>query len=392
MQFIRQSKTEITYSLWDSSCSKSVCSFGGIRNCTGSEEDDEDGDYTGLINPRKTRAYRQKTATLSDTTLETQSVRSNQDRIPEDKGQSDARHPEMIPQFRNQQNFPAIVSTKEWNPKQPPTFNGKYKEDDYRWIGYMKNILTFMQGTPEQEVKYAATYLRGAAHEWWEIFIKQEVYPTNWTQLFQALLKTFGSPIRAKKAQMQLMSIKQGKRKMRDYTVEFQTLMDRLSSYDENWMINIFIWGLQPHIARSVSAAQPEPVLGAINVAESIDYALKTSQKNHPTGNLRSKEGRNPKQSRISGRKSGVIQNRNFAGNFQDSGNPQRMCYIEASVGDGLRQQFSTQRFDGHKKRNTVQQQHFSSQCTLWAQKGRRKDCFIEKSFNYLERSLYFPK
>ena len=121
----------------------------------GSEEDDEHGDYTGLINPRKTRAYRQKTATLSDTMLETQSVRSNQDKIPEDKGQSDARHPEMIPQFRNQQNFPAIVSTKEWNPKQPPTFNGKFKEDVYRWIGYMKNILTFMQGTPEREVKYA---------------------------------------------------------------------------------------------------------------------------------------------------------------------------------------------------------------------------------------------
>ena len=258
------------------------------------------------MNPRKTRAFRQNTATLSDTMLETQSIRSNQDRIPEDKGQSDARHPEMIPQFRRQQNFPAIVSTKEWNPKQPPTFNGKFKEDVYRWIGYMKNILTFMQGTPEQEVKYAATYLRGAAHEWWEIFIKQEGYPTNWTQLSQALLKRFGSPIRAKKAQVQLMSIKQGKRKMRDYTVEFQTLMDRLPSYDENWMINIFIWGLQPHIARSVSAAQPETVLGAINVAESIDYALKTSQKNHLTGNLRSKEGRNPKQSRISGRKSGV--------------------------------------------------------------------------------------
>ena len=377
---VHQSSRAENCSLSDSPRPKSptVCGIPVVQNqyavleeseiVPGSEEDDEDGDYTGLINPRKTRAYRQKTATLSDTMLETQSVRSNQDKIPEDKGQSDARHPEMIPQFRNQQNFPAIVSTKEWNPKQPPTFNGKFKEDVYRWIGYMKNILTFMQGTPEQEVKYAATYLRGAAHEWWEIFIKQEGYPTNWTQLSQALLKRFGSPIRAKKAQVQLMSIKQGKRKMRDYTVEFQTLMDRLPSYDENWMINIFIWGLQPHIARSVSAAQPETVLGAINVAESIDYALRTSQKNHLTGNLRSKKGRNLKQSRTSGRKSGGIQNRNFAGKFQDSGNPQRMCDMEASVGEGLRRQFSTQRFDGHRKRNTVQQQHFSSQCTLWAQ------------------------
>ena len=63
----------------------------------------------------------------------------------------------------------------------------------------MKNILTFMQGTPEQEVKYAATYLRGAAHEWWEIFIKQEGYPSNRTQLCQALLTRFGSPYSFKK-------------------------------------------------------------------------------------------------------------------------------------------------------------------------------------------------
>ena len=224
---------------------------------SGSEEYDKDGDYTGLINPRKTRAYMQKTATLSDTILETQSVRSDQDRIPDDKGQSDARHPKMTSQFGKQQNFPAIVSTKEWNPKQPPTFNGKVKEDVYRWIGYIRNILTFMQGTPEQEIKYASTCLRGAAHEWWEVFIKQEGYPSNWTQLSQALLKGLGSPIRAKNAQVQLMSIKQGKRKMRDYTVDFQTLMDRLPSCDGNWMINIFIWGLQSHIARSVSAAQP---------------------------------------------------------------------------------------------------------------------------------------
>ena len=64
----------------------------------------------------------------------------------------------MISQSRRQQNSPAIVSTEEWDPKQPPTFNGKVKEDVYRWIGYMKNILTFMQVTLEQEVKYAATY------------------------------------------------------------------------------------------------------------------------------------------------------------------------------------------------------------------------------------------
>ena len=82
-----------------------------------SEEDDEDCDYTGLINPRRIRAYREKIATLSDTMLETQSVRFIQDRIPEDKRQSGRRHQEMISQSRRQQNFPVTVSITEWNPK-----------------------------------------------------------------------------------------------------------------------------------------------------------------------------------------------------------------------------------------------------------------------------------
>ena len=64
----------------------------------------------------------------------------------------------------------------------------------------MKNILIFMQGTPEQEVNYVAKYLRGATHEWWEIYIRQEGYPRNWTQLSQAVLKRFSSRIRAQKA------------------------------------------------------------------------------------------------------------------------------------------------------------------------------------------------
>ena len=107
--------------------SPTVCGISVVRNqyavleeseiVPGPEEDDEDGDYTELTNPRKTRAYRQKTATLSDTMPDTQSVRSNQDRILEDKKQSDARHTERISKYRRQQNFLAIVSTKRMESK-----------------------------------------------------------------------------------------------------------------------------------------------------------------------------------------------------------------------------------------------------------------------------------
>ena len=275
---------------------------------------------------------------------------------------SGARQPKNdIPQAGKQRNLSAVLSTKEWNPKQSPTFHGKCKKDVCRWIGYIKNILKFMQGTPEQEVNYVATYLRGAAHEWWEIYIRQEGYPRNWTQLSQALLKRFSSPIRAQKAQALVMSIKQGKRKMRDYTVEFQTLMDRLHSYDENWMDNIFICGLQPHIARSLSAAQPTTILEAINVAESIDNVLRASQKNRLTCSLRSKEGKNLKQSWRSSKKYGSIQDRNFARKSQCSGEIRKMHDIEVSNGQGSMQQNSIQGFDSQRMGSTVQHQNSSS-------------------------------
>ena len=72
---------------------------------------------------------------------------------------------------------------------------------------------------------------------------------------------------------------------MRDYSNEFQSLLCRLPSYDEKWMINLFIWGLQPHIAKSVSLQYPNTVTKAIKYAETADAALRASQKPYVTGN-----------------------------------------------------------------------------------------------------------
>ena len=80
------------------------------------------------------------------------------------------------------------------------------------------------------------------------------------------------------------MDIKQGKRKMAEYTAEFQALLNRLPSYDEPWMIDIFIWGLQPHIARIVSISRPKTVVEAMTMAEEIDHAIRASQKCHLMG------------------------------------------------------------------------------------------------------------
>ena len=149
----------------------------------------------------------------------------------------------------------------------------------------MRNYLTFVECSEKQKVAFISTFLREAAHEWLLLHEKENGTPKNWKDLTQALIKRFGSNIRAQEAQMALMKISQGKRKMRDYSNEFQSLLCRLPSYDEKWMINLFIWGLQPHIAKSVGLQYPNTVTEAIKYAETADAALRASQKPYVTGN-----------------------------------------------------------------------------------------------------------
>ena len=107
-----------------------------------------------------------------------------------------------------QENIPLLQQTIEVKPRSPPTYNGKFREDVSRWISYMGNYLTFIQGTPDQQVKFAATYLRGPAFEWWDHYVKESGYPTDWTVMSNALKKRFGSPFRAKEAQAKIMNIR----------------------------------------------------------------------------------------------------------------------------------------------------------------------------------------
>ena len=74
------------------------------------------------------------------------------------------------------------------------------------------------------------------------------------------------------------MSITQGQRLVRDYASQFETLLGRLDSYDESMMLNQFIWGLQPELARSVSLHYPKSIAQAVSLAETAELAVKASK------------------------------------------------------------------------------------------------------------------
>ena len=103
--------------------------------------------------------------------------------------------------------------------------------------------------------------------------------PRDWAQLSTALLERFGSNIRSQEAQIQLMSISQGTRPVREYASQFETLLGRLDSYDESTLLNQFLWGLQLELARSISLHYPKSIAQAVSLAETTELAVKASRR-----------------------------------------------------------------------------------------------------------------
>ena len=168
----------------------------------------------------------------------------------------------------------------QWRPKEPPCYYGRSTEDVHMWTSLVRHYLTFMGGSDAQQVAYAVTLLRDSAHEWYIAYEKKHhQMPRDWAQLSTALLERFGSNIRSQEAQSQLMSISQGTRPVREYASQFETLLGRLESYDEAMLLNQFVWGLQPELARSVSLHYPKSIAQAVSLAETTELAVKASRR-----------------------------------------------------------------------------------------------------------------
>ena len=114
-------------------------------------------------------------------------------------------------------------------------FTSNTSDDVYLWTSLVRQYLVFMNGTVRQEVAFIATLLRGAAYKWYRGYEQRNGNkpPQDWSTLQQAILDRFGSNIRAQEAHAKLLAISQGKRSVRDYTLEFEMLLGRLSTRDE---------------------------------------------------------------------------------------------------------------------------------------------------------------
>ena len=102
----------------------------------------------------------------------------------------------------------------------------------------------------------------------------------------------------SQEGQSTLMTISQGQRLVWDYASQFETLLGRLDSYDESMMLNQFIWGLQPELARSVSLQYPKSIAQAVSLAETTELAVKASRRPvGKSGSSGTNQSRGPSQS-----------------------------------------------------------------------------------------------
>ena len=184
--------------------------------------------------------------------------------------------------FHNSGNQTPLAQNKSfpnvtWRPKEPQVFSGKNAEDVHSWTEVVSHYFMFMQGTPQQEVAYAATLLRANAHDWFMAYLRknQGRYPRDWATMSAALVDRFGSRLRDRQALAELMVMRQNRRNVREFAADFENCVGKLTSSDENTLMQMFLWALDKDLAEKVALAHPKSLQSAISIAEDLELAVR---------------------------------------------------------------------------------------------------------------------
>ena len=109
------------------------------------------------------------------------------------------------------------------------------------------------------------------------------------------MIARFGNDTKPQQAQSTLMSMQQGKTESaHDYALRFETVLEKIPHYDESWIQNLFIWGLQPHLATQVNIQNPSTLNRAIRLAKKADVAARMSRRPGPSGSSGVPQKKNP--------------------------------------------------------------------------------------------------
>ena len=109
-----------------------------------------------------------------------------------------------------------------------------------------------------------------------------------------------------------LMNIKQRKEEStHDFISRFEAELDKVDTYDESWVLRMFIWGLPQDQAMLVSQGRPKHLTEAFQLARDIALAAQMARRPGTSGRAEgssSQKGQGRGQSKFSGQHSGTRQ------------------------------------------------------------------------------------
>jgi hypothetical protein len=154
---------------------------------------------------------------------------------------------------------------------QPANFLGAGEINVDSWLFQMVQYLDASGCSEDQRLIVAATFLKGAANNWWFNQSKSPYCPTTW-EAFALALRTRFQPVAASSvARSQLHSLRQGSLSVAEYSSKFQTILNLVPDMAEADQIVFFTNGLNPSIRRDVGIQDPTTLNEAMIKAQKME-------------------------------------------------------------------------------------------------------------------------
>ena len=168
----------------------------------------------------------------------------------------------------------------QFKPRDPPTYSGKTGEDPETWVGQVSNFFRLVGGPPRKQVAYASTLLQNTAQTWWQRKVKAGEEPQDWETFAAQLIGRFQNTCKADAAMANLMNIKQkAGESTHEFICRFEAELDKMETYDESWVLKMFIWGLPQDQAILVSQGRPKYLSKAFQLARDAALAAQMSRR-----------------------------------------------------------------------------------------------------------------
>jgi len=154
---------------------------------------------------------------------------------------------------------------------QPANFLGAGEINVDSWLFQMVQYLDASGCSEDQRLIVAATFLKGAANNWWFNQNKSPNCPTTWEEFALALRTRFQPVAASSVARAQLHSLRQGNLSVAEYSSKFQTILNLVPDMAEADQIVFFTNGLNSSIRRDVGIQDPKTLNDAMIKAQKME-------------------------------------------------------------------------------------------------------------------------